>query len=207
MGLFSKKKKDLDLELPPPPPPSAVENLEMEMPPPPKEMDEEIPVPPKPEEIKPLDLEIPKIHVKEKEIPPIKEMEGFEKELPPVPDLDELKGKLPVIQKLKKQEMPQMGFIPEKEPQIHAGPIAIEERPKRIIKEGPAFVNVDEYKQSIHNINIIKSKMREADNALTSLNRIKNEKDKYFEQFRAKLEDLQRKSLYIDKSLFEVKNE
>jgi hypothetical protein len=219
MSLFSKKKKNLDLELPPPPPPSAIENHEMEkpskpriqnieeeMPPPPVPQDENIPVPPKPNEIQPLDLEIPNIQVKEKEVPPIRERGDIEKELPPIPDLDELKGKMPPIKKVKLEELPPLGPInEEKGLKIHAGPIeedVPQPKEKRIIAQGPMFVNVSEYKQAIYNINIIKNKIREADNALTSLNRIKNEKDKYFEQFRSKLEDLQRKSLYIDKSLF-----
>ena len=206
MSLFSKKKKNLDLELPPPPPPSAVKNVEMEIPPIPKEKKEDIPIPPMPKEIQPLDLKIPNIQVKEKEVPPIHEMGDFEKDLPSIPDLDELEKKLPTIKPLKMKELPPLGpIIEQDEPQIHAGPIE-EEMPqrmgKKIIAEGPTFVNVSEYKQAIHNINIIKAKMREADNALNSLNKIKNEKDKYFEQFRSKLEDLQRKSLYIDKSLF-----
>ena len=179
---------------------------EQDIPSPPIPQEENIPVPPKPEEIQPLDLEIPNIQVKEKEVPSIQEMSDIEKELPPIPDLDELKGKMPPIKKVKLEELPPLGPITEEEgPRIHAGPIEEDIQPKmekRIIAQGPTFVNVSEYKQAIHNINVIKSKMREADNALASLNRIKNEKDKYFEQFRSKLEDLQRKSIYIDKSLF-----
>jgi|GEM_PF-3599266 len=195
MGLFSKKSRNVELELPPPPPPvSDEESNNFEMPP------------------------LPQAAARQK-MPFELNLEEFEKELPPVPDLEELKSDMPTLKELGKNEIQRLEFPEIKEEssdeEVSAGPIKDleteeeseqeEEQPRRMVTEGPIYLNVGSYKDVIENINSIKNKVKESEDYMQRLNEVKNAKDKYFEQLRVKLEDLQRKSLYIDKSLFEVK--
>ena len=182
MGFFKKKKEKLDLDLPPPPKPTT-----------------ELPSPKELKAIPPEETE-----AKDK-FPPIHDLKDLEKDIPPLPDLEELEKELPPLRKLGKDELPKLKY-PEKEPeQISAGPIekpelTQEERPKL---KGPVFVNVSSYKNVLNDLVLVRSKIKESENSLKRLSEIKNSKDKYFEQFRSRLEDLQRKSSYVDKSLFE----
>ena len=204
MAFFKKKKEEMDIGLPPPPP------VEL----PPIKLEEKIkPIFEEPAEKREAPkFNLPKLpsfekshisdNVNELNLPDLGELE---KELPPVPDLEELESELPPIRKSEKKELPEPDFFhtePEHE-EITAGPIEtheVMEKPRS--REGPVFVNVGNYKESLSNVNIIRSKIKESIDTLEKLNEIKNSKDNYFEQFRSKLEDLQRKSLYVDKNLF-----
>ncbi len=211
MAFFKKKKEEMDIELPPPPPvklPSIKEEKKIK------------PIPEEHAEAK----EIPKFHLpklpsfekpnfsdkaRELGLPDLAELE---KDLPPVPDIEELESKLPPIREAEREELPEpdLFHVEKGHEEITAGPIEHHdvdhfERPKP--REGPIFVNVGNYKESLSNVNIIRNKIKESMDTLEKLNEIKNSKDKYFEQFRSKLEDLQRKSLYVDKNLFEKLNE
>ncbi len=198
MGFFKKKKEKLDLDLPPPPKPTT-----------------ELPIPK--EKTKELEVGSPeKIEAKDK-FPPIHDLKDLEKDIPPLPDLEELEKELPPLRKLGRDELPKLKYPeikPEKEfEEVSAGPIEYKElvggeKPELIQEErpklkGPIFVNVGSYKNALSDLVFIRSKIKEGENSLKRLNEIKNSKDKYFEQFRFKLEDLQRKSSYVDKSLFE----
>ena len=230
MGLFHKKKKDLELELPPPPPPDSemqslkpkkiklpklpkirddkklaelppLDNKNMELPPLPKKESKELPPLP------PIEKEhIPELPPKkefekipEHKMPPIPNFKELEKDLPPVHDLNELENDLPPLREMGEKEFPTPEFTKIEE----------EHHPEIVSKEkkveGPIFVNVNSYRDALNCVTSIRRKIKEGENHLQKLNEIKNSKDKYFEQFRTKLEDLQRKSLYVDKSLFERK--
>jgi len=217
MFLFGKKKKEIELDLPPPPP---LENLEHDT----NEIDSFPSI--KGQMISEHEIESAKKDydqpIKKRfmddGIPPLPDLEDLEKELLPPPDIDELKnelfgsynssGDLKLFKEdTHKFDMPEIH--PERdEPAINGGPISdehlaqdIHERPRN--KEGHVFVRVTSYKDSLSDVNLIRSKIKETQDCLKRMNEIKNSKDKYLEQFRSKLEDLQRKSLYVDKSLFE----
>jgi len=198
---FKKKDKELKLDLPPPPPP------EEDLPPVP-DVIETPPIPPLEKEAKlPLPPKNPKLKThKTKELPPMADLKDLEKELPPIPDLEELEKELPPLRKLGEKELPALNLPKiehEKEPKIAAAPL---EKPKEIevgTKKTPTFIKVSSYKEILDNVNLMKSKLKESEDCLAKLDEIKNSKDKYLEQFRVKLEDLQKKSLYVDKNLFE----
>lgn len=200
MGLFSKKSKEFDLELPPPPPPISEKSSyedDMELPPLP------------PLEQKESSFETLKNTNSKTRLPQDLNVDELEEELPPVPDLEELKGEMPPLREIGQNEIQRLEFPEMKEEEeIPAAPVEDHELPNieekhRTISEGPLFVNIRSYKDVIESINTIKSKAKDGEDCVNRLNEIKNQKDKYFEQLRVKLEDLQRKSLYIDKSLFE----
>jgi hypothetical protein len=210
MGLFSKKKQQEELELPPPPPPISEGPSELELPPVPsiEDLKEDLP---REEEQKPS----PKFmggKIKTR-LPPTLDLEDLEKELPPVPPIENLREDLPNLREMGNREIQRLEFPEikeEEEPgEVTAGPIEeleteeTEEQPERRVVEGPIYLNVKSFKDTIDNINMIRSKIKESEDYIERINEIKNMKDKYFEQLRTKLEDLQRKSMYIDKSLFE----
>jgi hypothetical protein len=178
MGLFTKKKKFDDIDLPPPPPPVS------ELP----------PVPPV--QSSSDDFELPPL-------PSIGEQNNFKSddiELPPLPPLessdeDQSMPEPPMLEVQSDDETPQ--------PVERRTLPSVEELKEKRVIEGPLFVNVGSYKDVISNVNLVREKIRESEAYAEKLNEIKNTKDKYFEQLRAKLEDLQRKSLYVDKILFE----
>lgn len=191
MGIFSRKNKSLELELPPPPPP--MEEL------PPISDNQEMDLPPllgAEEELPPM-VSFPESEANDLPEPPRPEDFGTDvgdEELPPLPSLNE-------------EELPALEF-PSME-NVGAGPVPsfdepVEESPRRLrIRDGPVYVSVGSYRAALNDLNLIRAKVKESEDCIERLNEIKNLKDKYIEQFRAKLEDLQRKSLYVDKSLFE----
>ncbi len=185
MGFFKKKKEDLDLDLPPPPKPSfgIIKSHE---------------------KAKELKLDLPPLEKKEvkDEFPHVHDIKDLEKDLPPLPDLEDLEKELPPLRKMGKEELPKLNYPKiehEEEPkQISAGPIEKLEltQDEKPMLKGPVFVSIGSYKTALSDLVLIRSKIKESETSLKRLNEIKNSKDKYFEQFRSKLEDLQRKSAY-----------
>jgi hypothetical protein len=69
--------------------------------------------------------------------------------------------------------------------------------------EMPIFVKLDEYKDILDIINLIKNKMDEAKSILGKINELKNEEDSELEIWKNKLEEVERKINFVDKTLFE----
>jgi len=70
-------------------------------------------------------------------------------------------------------------------------------------KDMPIFVKIDEYKDILDVIELIKKKLEEAKSTLGRINELKNEEDSELELWRSELEEVERKIEFIDKSLFE----
>ena len=64
------------------------------------------------------------------------------------------------------------------------------------------YVRVDNFKATLGSINIVRSDLRKSEEALMKLENIKNSKDKSFDKIRTSLDDLQKKLIFIDKTLF-----
>lgn len=77
---------------------------------------------------------------------------------------------------------------------------------KRALKERPAgkaiYVKVDKFKAALGSINVVRSDLRKSEDALMKLENIKNSKDRSFDRIRNSLDDLQKKLIFIDKTLF-----
>lgn len=72
------------------------------------------------------------------------------------------------------------------------------------IKAGsPVFVKIDEYKDVLEIIGVVKDKIEEARGTLGKINELKNEEDSELELWNSKLEEIERKIEFIDKSLFQ----
>mgnify|MGYP001566904325 CR=1 FL=1 len=67
----------------------------------------------------------------------------------------------------------------------------------------PVFVKVDEYKDVLDIVGLLKDKLREAKTTLGKINDLKNHEDSDLEAWSNTLNDIEKKVEYIDKALFE----
>ncbi|MFP4117305.1 MAG: hypothetical protein ACLFTR_00095 [Candidatus Woesearchaeota archaeon] len=70
-------------------------------------------------------------------------------------------------------------------------------------KELPVFIKVEDYKDVIDVMELIKNKILEANGVLEKIRKLKAEEDAELELWDSNLEDIERKISYIDKTLFE----
>ncbi|HLD06342.1 MAG TPA: hypothetical protein VJC16_02295 [Candidatus Nanoarchaeia archaeon] len=89
-----------------------------------------------------------------------------------------------------------------------------DQRPREMSREMPLmpeqqrtmrsmYIKGDDFREITENIEIIRRRMRESEQALMRLNNLKNDQDKLFERTDSAIEDVQRKLMYVDKALFE----
>ncbi len=69
--------------------------------------------------------------------------------------------------------------------------------------EMPVFVKIDEYKDVLDVMNMIKHKLEEAKETLGKINELKNEEDAELELWHTGLEEVERKVDFVDRALFE----
>lgn len=67
----------------------------------------------------------------------------------------------------------------------------------------PVYVRIEEYKDVLDVMNLIKNKIAEAKETLAKLNDLKNEEDAELELWHTSLEEVERKVDFADKALFE----
>lgn len=67
----------------------------------------------------------------------------------------------------------------------------------------PLYVKIDDYKDVVDIMTLIKKKINDARSILSSINDIKSQEDYEIEQWNNKIEDIEKKIEYIDKNLFE----
>jgi len=69
--------------------------------------------------------------------------------------------------------------------------------------EMPVYVKIDEYKDVLDLIKMIKNKLTEAKELLSRINELKNEEDAELELWHSGVEEIERKIEFVDKALFE----
>mgnify|MGYP001159538911 CR=1 FL=1 len=67
----------------------------------------------------------------------------------------------------------------------------------------PVYVKVNEYKEVLEVVNLIKNKIKDARQTLEDINRLKNEEDAELEIWHTSIEEVERKIDFIDKIMFE----
>lgn len=86
---------------------------------------------------------------------------------------------------------------------IKLKPLEQEKRELRqSLSAGPVYVRIDKFKGTLGSINMIRGDLRRSEEALTKLENIKNVKDKSFDKLKSSMDDLQKKLIFIDKTLF-----
>ena len=64
------------------------------------------------------------------------------------------------------------------------------------------YVRVDKFKATLGSINMVRSDLRKSEEALSKLENLKLTKDKSFDRLKSSIDDLQRKLIFFDKTLF-----
>jgi hypothetical protein len=70
-------------------------------------------------------------------------------------------------------------------------------------EEMPVYVKIDEYREVLDVMNMIKNKLEEAKETLGKINELKNEEDAELELWHTGIEEIERKITFVDKALFE----
>lgn len=149
-----------------------------------EELPEELPTFPTPEEI-PKELH--------KDLP-----EELPSELP-----EDLPKELSEIEAGLKEELPEEELASfAKEEERRAYEIEKEELEEKVPVK-PIFVKADLFKGVIDEISSIRRKLKEVDDASTTLADLENDEQREFERWHIILEDIQKKLIFTDKSLFD----
>ncbi|MBL7055840.1 hypothetical protein ISS07_02925 [Candidatus Woesearchaeota archaeon] len=69
--------------------------------------------------------------------------------------------------------------------------------------EAPVFVKIDEYKDVLDMLELIKDKLNEAKRTLANINEMKNEEDSELDMWKTTLNEIERKVDGIDRTLIE----
>ena len=72
-----------------------------------------------------------------------------------------------------------------------------------IEESAPVFVRIEEYKDVLEVMNIIKNKIKDAKEVLAKINELKNDEDAELEMWKTSLDEVERKVSFVDKALFE----
>ncbi len=70
--------------------------------------------------------------------------------------------------------------------------------------EAPIFIKIDEYRDVVDILALLKNKIKEGKALVARINDLKNEEDAELERWTAELDELERKVEGIDESLFKV---
>ena len=141
--------------------------------------------------------------------PPLPKMPNFNNsdDLPEFPDTSEDDDSLhyePTIADIKnevgKDEEDEEFEIPEAE----SRPTRRDMSPKRELSDKPIFVKIDTYKEVLHNIDMLKVKINDAEEILRNLEDVRTEEEEKLTQWKKDLQDIKEKLLSIDSELFEV---
>lgn len=135
-------------------------------------------------------------------LPPLEETLGLRSkpknildELPPPPDFQKQ------VTTLAEEEK-----VPSRIPSLELHGITPTALPTPVhvrIPQGPLFVRMDQYRQVLQFIEEIKVTFKSEENFFLDINEMKNARDQKFELLHTALEDLQRKLLFVDKTVFE----
>ena len=182
-----------------------------------KKFAKKFPTAPKPGKEMPLFPEIPK------SVPP--PQPPIPKELPS-PFIEEIKdvgmeAPRPAVKPvMARSSPPPLPAFPETKRKIGAEEIASIERMesrevgkerkelRELKKRHPTktiFVEINDFKELLEDLGDVREHLNEHEAILDKLMSIKNETDKHYDKWNAHLNDLQRKLLFIDKTIFETK--
>ncbi|MCK5026453.1 MAG: hypothetical protein KAS15_07700 [Nanoarchaeota archaeon] len=71
------------------------------------------------------------------------------------------------------------------------------------MKEAPIFIKIDQYKDVLDILHLAKSKIRDARVLIEKINELKNAEDTEIKTWQNSLDEVEKRVMFIDKSLFE----
>ena len=102
-----------------------------------------------------------------------------------------------------KQEVREDQPMPDDFPRIERKLFRQEKRhASEIPRRKETYVRVDRFRATLQNIGMIKGNLRKSEEILIKLENIKNAKDISFDKVKSSMDDLQRKLIFVDKTLF-----
>ncbi|MBI5388984.1 hypothetical protein HZB01_01235 [Candidatus Woesearchaeota archaeon] len=94
----------------------------------------------------------------------------------------------------------------EQKPSVPAPPQRIKPVITMTSKGQTLFVSDVAYKETLHNIQMIQRKLQEATSTLTTLEEMEHAKTKELDAWKTSIEDIQKKMVFVDKTLFEIES-
>ena len=73
-------------------------------------------------------------------------------------------------------------------------------------RQAPIFVKVDEYKDVLNILDLVKNKIREAKTTIHEINDLKNQEDSELALWANEISDIEKKVEFIDQTLLEPEN-
>lgn len=70
----------------------------------------------------------------------------------------------------------------------------------------PVFVKIDEYRDILDVVNVIKTKIAEAKHVLKRVNELKADEDNEVELWMSNMSDVEKRMEMIDRTLFDIEN-
>ncbi len=137
------------------------------------------------------EFELPSMH----DLPPLPPLEDWEME-------DHKEPSFPSYEKEMEKTEPQRVSVklPQRE-KFKKTPT------ESIVEQGlhnkPIFVEIDDYKEALEKIENIKNKIKDAEQVLDEITRLKQEEDHQLESWRRDIENIKEKLLDVDQKLFE----
>lgn len=116
------------------------------------------------------------------------------------PSIEELTREVKESEVKHEEPKEKLEEIPEKLPEIGE---TIEEPEEVLAPKKAAYIRISQYQDLLKSLIGMKKTIRFADAMLHSMEHLKNLEDAEFEKWRATLEDIERKLIYVDKVLFE----
>ncbi len=187
---FLRKKGEVkppeeDLDLPPAPPAMGDEELGLES------LGEDLPRPPELSEFPDMDAE-PEEKIEEEEAPERQEVSEYTEE-----PFKEVSAKIPFFKPERFIPLEKIGEESAKKDKEYLEDI---NEHKKIVK--PVFIKVNRYQDVLGEIEMIKAHLNNFEKSSIGLGELKEEKDKRFTKWHENFKDIQKKLVFIDKTLF-----
>ncbi|MBD3249477.1 hypothetical protein GF336_05510 [Candidatus Woesearchaeota archaeon] len=126
-------------------------------------------------------------------------------EIPPAPPTKEELPSFPDIPKdisvPSKKEVPVPTVENVEDDAVKEQKKELEEREDLEVKK-PIFVGIENYKNMIDEIGLMKNTLKEAEDTIVRVSEFKGDEDKAFDSWQKQIEDIQKKLIYADKTLF-----
>ncbi len=126
-------------------------------------------------------------------------------DIPPAPPTKEELPSFPDIPKdisvPSKKEAPVPTAEQAEEKAVEEQKKELEEREDLKVKK-PIFVGIENYKYMIDEVGLMKNTLKEAEDTIVRVSEFKEDEDKSFDSWQSQIEDIQKKLIYADKTLF-----
>ncbi len=132
------------------------------------------------------------------------EHESFELPPPPAPEAPSAEVKIlsnvPDVEAI--PELPAPAENHEEEPSMPEMPSEEPSFEPAVIGDGPIFISVQDYQETLNSINRIRNKLTDADELVKKVSGLRSKEAKEFQAYSQQLEDIHRKLSYVEDVIF-----